>query len=71
MNDLEYHLYEEAKAGRMNRQQLLVRASVIGASMPALAAGALMFEGVRGEVSSAGAMAGMMLIALAFGLTSN
>ena len=38
MNDLEYHLYEEAKAGRMTRQQLLVRASVIGASVPALAA---------------------------------
>jgi peptide/nickel transport system substrate-binding protein len=38
VNDLEYHLYEEAKAGRMNRQQLLVRASVIGASVPALAA---------------------------------
>ncbi|MDX6534745.1 MAG: peptide/nickel transport system substrate-binding protein [Gaiellales bacterium] len=38
MNDLEYHLYEEAKAGRLTRQQLLVRASVLGISVPALAA---------------------------------
>ncbi|MDX6552298.1 MAG: peptide/nickel transport system substrate-binding protein, partial [Gaiellales bacterium] len=38
MNDLEYHLYEEAKAGRLTRQQLLVRASVLGISVPALTA---------------------------------
>ncbi len=38
MNDREYHLYEEARSGRMNRQQLLVRASVLGISASALSA---------------------------------
>ena len=63
MNDLEYHLYEEAKAGRMTRQQLLVRASVIGASVPALAAilaacggGGASSSGGGGGSSSAGAV---------------
>ena len=36
MKDLEYHLYEEAKAGRLTRQQVLVRASVLGVSASAL-----------------------------------
>ena len=36
MKDLEYHLYEEAKSGRMTRQQVLVRASVLGVSASAL-----------------------------------
>ena len=63
MNDLEYHLFEEAKAGRMTRQQLLVRASVIGASVPALAAilaacggGGASSSGGGGGSSSAGAV---------------
>src|SRR5205823_3565759 len=38
VNDLEYHLLEEARSGRMSRQQLLVRASVLGISLPALSA---------------------------------
>ena len=38
MNDYEYHLYEEAKSGRMSRQQLLVRATMMGVSLPALTA---------------------------------
>jgi peptide/nickel transport system substrate-binding protein len=38
VNDLEYHLLEEARSGRMSRQQLLVRASVLGVSLPALSA---------------------------------
>jgi peptide/nickel transport system substrate-binding protein len=38
LKDHEYHLYEEARAGRMNRQQLLVRASVLGVSASALSA---------------------------------
>ena len=36
MKDLEYHLYEEARSGRMTRQQVLVRASVLGVSASAL-----------------------------------
>ena len=32
MKDLEYHLYEEARSGRMTRHQVLVRASVLGVS---------------------------------------
>ena len=36
MKDLEYHLYEEAKAGRLTRQEVLVRASVLGVSASAL-----------------------------------
>src|SRR5690348_17807252 len=38
VKDLEYHLYEEAKSGRMTRQQVLVRASVLGVSASALGA---------------------------------
>jgi peptide/nickel transport system substrate-binding protein len=38
VNDYEYHLYEEAKSGRMSRQQLLVRATMMGVSLPALTA---------------------------------
>ena len=38
MKDLEYHLYEEARAGRLTRQQVLVRASVLGVSASALGA---------------------------------
>ena len=38
MNDLEYHLYEEARSGRMTRQQLLVRGSVLGVSAAAMSA---------------------------------
>jgi peptide/nickel transport system substrate-binding protein len=38
VNDLEYHLYEEAKAGRMTRQQLLIRGSVLGLSASAMSA---------------------------------
>jgi peptide/nickel transport system substrate-binding protein len=38
VKDLEYHLYEEAKAGRLTRQEVLVRASVIGVSASALGA---------------------------------
>jgi peptide/nickel transport system substrate-binding protein len=36
VKDLEYHLYEEARAGRMTRQQVLVRGSVLGISASAL-----------------------------------
>jgi peptide/nickel transport system substrate-binding protein len=36
VKDLEYHLYEEARAGRMTRQQVLVRASVLGVSASVL-----------------------------------
>jgi peptide/nickel transport system substrate-binding protein len=36
VKDLEYHLYEEARSGRMTRQQVLVRASVLGVSASAL-----------------------------------
>ncbi len=36
MKDLEYHLYEEARAGRMTRQQVLVRGSVLGISASVL-----------------------------------
>jgi peptide/nickel transport system substrate-binding protein len=36
VNDLEYHLYEEARSGRMTRQQLLVRGSVLGVSAAAM-----------------------------------
>jgi peptide/nickel transport system substrate-binding protein len=38
VNDREYHLYEEARAGRMTRQQLIVRGSVLGLSLPAMSA---------------------------------
>jgi peptide/nickel transport system substrate-binding protein len=38
VKDLEYHLYEEARAGRLTRQQVLVRASVLGVSASALGA---------------------------------
>jgi peptide/nickel transport system substrate-binding protein len=60
VNDLEYHLYEEARAGRMTRQQLLVRASVVGVSASALAAilaacgSGSSSSGSSGAVSSAG-----------------
>jgi peptide/nickel transport system substrate-binding protein len=36
VKDLEYHLYEEARAGRMTRQQVLVRGSVLGISASVL-----------------------------------
>jgi peptide/nickel transport system substrate-binding protein len=36
VKDLEYHLYEEAKAGRLTRQEVLVRASVLGIGASAL-----------------------------------
>ena len=38
VNDLEYHLYEEARTGRMTRKQLLVRGSVLGISASAMSA---------------------------------
>ena len=38
MDELEYHLYEEARTGRMTRQQLLVRGSVLGISASAMGA---------------------------------
>ena len=34
VNDLEYHLYEEARTGRMTRKQLLVRGSVLASPHP-------------------------------------
>src|SRR4051812_12738439 len=34
MDDYAYHLYEEARARRLSRQDLLVRASVAGLSLP-------------------------------------
>lgn len=37
MTDYEYHLYEEARAGRVTRRELLRRASVAGISVTALA----------------------------------
>ena len=58
MNDLEYHLYEEAKAGRLTRQQLLVRASVLGVSLPALTAILAACGGGSSSTSSAGGSAG-------------
>jgi len=57
VNDLEYHLYEEAKAGRLTRQQLLVRASVLGVSLPALSA-ILAACGGGSSTSSSGSSAG-------------
>jgi hypothetical protein len=38
VNDLEYHLYEEARTGRMTRKQILVRGSVLGISASAMSA---------------------------------
>jgi peptide/nickel transport system substrate-binding protein len=38
MNEYEYHLVEAVRAGRMTRKQLIVRGSVYGLSMPAIAA---------------------------------
>jgi peptide/nickel transport system substrate-binding protein len=37
MTDYEFHLYEEARAGRLTRRELLRRASVAGVSVTALA----------------------------------
>jgi peptide/nickel transport system substrate-binding protein len=37
VNDYEYHLYEEAKSGRLTRQQLLWRGTMMGVSLPVLA----------------------------------
>ena len=36
MNELEFHLLEEARSGQMTRQQLIVRSSVLGVSATAL-----------------------------------
>ena len=38
MNDIEYHLYEEVKAGRLSRRAFLVRASLWGLSAATIAA---------------------------------
>ena len=57
MNDLEYHLYEEAKAGKMTRQQLLVRGSVLGLSATAMSA-ILAACGTSASQSSSGASTG-------------
>ncbi|MGH9025643.1 MAG: ABC transporter substrate-binding protein, partial [Acidimicrobiia bacterium] len=38
MNDYEYHLVEEVRAGRMTRRDLIRRATVAGFSVPAIAA---------------------------------
>ena len=59
MNDIEYHLYEEAKAGRMTRQQLLVRGSLLGLSATAMttilaACGSGSSSGSSGGTASAG-----------------
>jgi len=59
MNDIEYHLYEEAKAGRMTRQQLLVRGSLLGISVTAMssilaACGSSSSSGSSGAASGGG-----------------
>lgn len=38
LGDYEYHLYEEAKAGRMTRREVLRRASIMGLSLPVISA---------------------------------
>jgi peptide/nickel transport system substrate-binding protein len=36
LNDYEYHLYEEARSGRMTRREVLKRAGIMGLSVPVI-----------------------------------
>ncbi len=52
LDDYEYHLYEEAKSGRMTRRDVLKRAGIMGLSLPVIGVIASACNGGNNKTSS-------------------